>query len=121
MVKLGGFRLSNYFNKVRIVLLEKGIAHQEENIFFSQDEGFRKRSPMGKVPFLEVDGGVIMHNREGQSGAGFTKVTPLVTLLLGLLQIRPIWLSVQPAASRASPPKTERSEWKAAEGRVIAK
>ncbi len=59
MVKLGGFRLSNYFNKVRIVLLEKGIAHEEENIFFSQDEGFRKRSPMGKVPFLEVDGGVI--------------------------------------------------------------
>jgi glutathione S-transferase len=59
MVKLCGFRLSNYYNKVRIVLLEKGIAHQEENIFFSQDEGFRKRSPMGKVPFLETDNGVL--------------------------------------------------------------
>ena len=59
MVKLGGFRLSNYFNKVRIVLLEKGIAHQEENIFFSQDEGFRKRSPMGKAPFLETEHGLL--------------------------------------------------------------
>ncbi len=60
MVTLCGFRLSNYYNKVRIVLLEKGIAHKEEpNYYPSQDEAFRQRSPMGKAPFLETPHGVI--------------------------------------------------------------
>ena len=60
MVTLCGFRLSNYHNKVRIVLLEKGIEHKEEvNHFPSQDPAFLKRSPMGKAPFLETDHGVI--------------------------------------------------------------
>ncbi len=60
MVKLCGFRLSNYYNKVRLVLLEKGIAHEEEaNAFPSQDAAFLKRSPMGKAPFLETEHGLL--------------------------------------------------------------
>lgn len=60
MVKLCGFRLSNYHNKVRMVLLEKGIAHEEEaNHFPSQDEAFLARSPMGKAPFLVTQNGLL--------------------------------------------------------------
>jgi glutathione S-transferase len=59
MLKLCGFHLSNYHNKVRIALLEKGVAFEEDaSCRPSQDEAFLARSPMGKVPFVELDGGV---------------------------------------------------------------
>lgn len=58
-MKLCGFHLSNYHNKVRIALLEKGIAFEEDaSCRPSQNEEFLARSPMGKVPFVELDGGV---------------------------------------------------------------
>ena len=56
MLKLGGFAVSNYYNKVKVALLEKGVAFEEVYCPTSQDEEYRKRSPMGKVPYLEVDG-----------------------------------------------------------------
>jgi glutathione S-transferase len=57
MIRLCGFRISNYHNKVRIALLEKGIPHEEnENIKPSQEGTHLEKSPMGKVPYLEVDG-----------------------------------------------------------------
>jgi glutathione S-transferase len=57
MIRLCGFRISNYHNKVRIALLEKGVPHEEDDsVKPSQDEKVLARSPMGKVPFLEVDG-----------------------------------------------------------------
>lgn len=56
MLKLGGFAVSNYYNKVKVALLEKGIAFEEAFCMTSQDEAYRKRSPMGKVPYLEIDG-----------------------------------------------------------------
>ena len=59
MLRLCGFHISNYFNKARIALLEKGVAHEiDAGRRPSQDEGFLALSPMGKVPFLELDGGV---------------------------------------------------------------
>ena len=57
-MRLCGFRISNYHNKVRIVLLEKGIEHEEDATCTpKQTEEFLARSPMGKAPFLELDGG----------------------------------------------------------------
>lgn len=57
MIRLCGFRVSNYHNKVRIALLEKGIAHEEDSgIKPSQKDEYVAKSPMGKVPYLEVDG-----------------------------------------------------------------
>ena len=56
MLKLGGFAVSNYYNKVKVALLEKGVPFEEVYCLTSQDESYRKRSPMGKVPYLEVDG-----------------------------------------------------------------
>jgi glutathione S-transferase len=58
MLKLCGFRISNYHNKVRIALLEKGIEHEEDATCSpKQAEDYLERSPMGKAPFLELDGG----------------------------------------------------------------
>jgi len=57
MIRLCGFRISNYHNKVRIALLEKGVPFEEdENVHGSQKPEYLAQSPMGKVPYLDVDG-----------------------------------------------------------------
>lgn len=57
MIRLCGFHISNYHNKVRIALLEKGIAFEEDSgVKPSQKDEYLLKSPMGKVPYLEVDG-----------------------------------------------------------------
>jgi glutathione S-transferase len=57
MIRLCGFRVSNYHNKVRIALLEKGVAFEEdETVHGSQKPEYLAKSPMGKVPYLDVDG-----------------------------------------------------------------
>jgi glutathione S-transferase len=66
MLKLCGFRISNYHNKVRLALLEKGIEHEEDaSCTPKQTEEYLARSPMGKAPFIELDGG----RRLSESGA----------------------------------------------------
>ena len=58
MLKLCGFHISNYFNKARIAMLEKGVDFElDPTCKPSQDEAFLARTPMGKVPFMEMDGG----------------------------------------------------------------
>lgn len=57
MLRLCGFHISNYFNKVRIAMLEKGLDFElDPSCRPSQKEDFLARTPLGKVPFLEVDG-----------------------------------------------------------------
>ncbi len=57
MLKLCGFASSNYYNKVKLVLLEKGVPFEEELVMVSQDVALLERSPMGKVPFLDLGEG----------------------------------------------------------------
>jgi len=57
MINLCGFAVSNYYNKTKLVLLEKEIEFTEEQVFPSQDEALLKRSPLGKIPFIETEQG----------------------------------------------------------------
>jgi glutathione S-transferase len=58
MLRLCGFRISNYHNKVRIALLEKGIVFEEDDTLRpKQSDEYLARSPMGKAPFLELEDG----------------------------------------------------------------
>src|SRR3954465_14255631 len=58
MLKLCGFHLSNYHNKVRIALLEKGVPFEEDATCSpSQKDEWLARSTIGKVPILELEGG----------------------------------------------------------------
>ena len=55
MITLCGFTLSNYYNKVKLVLLEKGIAFTEERCAMGQvDEEVLMCSPLGKVPYIRT-------------------------------------------------------------------
>ncbi len=58
MITLCGFSLSNYYNKVKIVLLEKGLPFTEEALRpGSKDEAVLNATPLGKVPFIRVGAG----------------------------------------------------------------
>ena len=57
MIKICGFRISNYHNKVLIALYEKGVPFEEDaSVKPSQKDEYVALSPMGKVPYAEIDG-----------------------------------------------------------------
>ena len=59
MIKLVGTPLSNYVATVRASLLEKGLEFTEIDQMPVQEESHLKSSPMGKVPYIETDKGVL--------------------------------------------------------------
>jgi glutathione S-transferase len=64
MITLCGFPLSNYYNKVKMALLEKGVAFTEEKVpTGSQDETVLSASPLGKVPFLKTPQGSLCESQ----------------------------------------------------------
>ncbi len=63
MITLHGFAISNYYNKIKLVLLEKDIPFQEELTYPSQDETLLKRSPLGKIPFIETGRGCLSESQ----------------------------------------------------------
>ena len=50
MLTLCGFSASNYYNKVKLALLEKGVPFQEQLAWVGQSD--LAASPLGKVPYL---------------------------------------------------------------------
>ncbi len=56
MIKLYGLKMSNYYSLVKALLIEKGVEFEEVKVPPSQDEAFLQKSPMGKMPAIEVDG-----------------------------------------------------------------
>jgi glutathione S-transferase len=78
MIKLHGFPASNYFNMVKLALIEKGTAYEDIRVFSGQSEEMLAKSPMGKVPFLETERGFITETavildyiHDTQSGPSF--------------------------------------------------
>ena len=63
MLTLCGFPASNYYNKVKLALLEKGVAFEEETVFPSRDEALLAFSPMGKVPYLRTAAGALSESQ----------------------------------------------------------
>ena len=59
MYKLYGFSASNYYNMVKLPLLERDIEFDEVLVMLSDDESFLKISPRGMVPVLETEQGFI--------------------------------------------------------------
>ena len=57
MLKLCGFAASNYHNKVKFALLEKGVPFEEEIAWVGETDPVA--SPLGKVPYLKTENGVM--------------------------------------------------------------
>jgi len=58
-IKLYGMPLSNYYNMVKAVLIEKGMEFEEILVKPNQDEEYLAQSPMGKVPCIETEAGFL--------------------------------------------------------------
>ena len=64
MITLCGFPLSNYYNKVKLVLLEKGLDFTEEYVATrSPGESVLAASPLGKVPFIRTEHGAMSESQ----------------------------------------------------------
>ena len=57
MLTLCGFAVSNYYNKLKLVLLEKGVPFNERLVYPWQSELFQGASSMGKIPFIDTEHG----------------------------------------------------------------
>jgi glutathione S-transferase len=64
MITLCGISLSNYYCKVKLALLEKGIPFTEERVpTGSTDEAVLSASPLGKVPFIRTEHGTLCESQ----------------------------------------------------------
>ncbi len=64
MLVLCGFSISNYYNKVKMVLLEKGLPFTEERVGTGKkDEAILACSPLGKIPFLRTEQGALCESQ----------------------------------------------------------
>ena len=64
MLTLCGFPISNYYNKVKLVLLEKGLPFEEQLVMTrSTDEAVLSCSPLGKIPFLRTPQGALCESQ----------------------------------------------------------
>jgi glutathione S-transferase len=58
MLTLCGFPVSNYYNKVKLALLEKGVPFNEEVVpVFSTDDAVLAASPLAKIPYIRTPEG----------------------------------------------------------------
>ncbi len=64
MITLCGFPISNYYNKAKMALLEKGVEFTEETVMTkSTDEAVLSVSPLAKIPFIKTDKGGICESQ----------------------------------------------------------
>ena len=64
MITLCGFTLSNYYNKVKLALLEKGVPFTEERVHPSnKTEALLEATPLGKVPFIRTEHGSLCESQ----------------------------------------------------------
>ncbi len=61
MLTLCGFAASNYHNKAKLALLEKGIPFQEELVWVGETD--KACTPLGKVPYLKTPQGPLCESQ----------------------------------------------------------
>jgi len=61
MLTLCGFSASNYYNKVKLALLEKNLGFQEEQTWIGQCD--LAATPLGKVPYLKTEHGTLCESQ----------------------------------------------------------
>jgi glutathione S-transferase len=59
MLTLYGFDVSNYFNMIKLALAIKGIEYKTVTLYPNQSAEYLSKSPMGKVPALETEQGIL--------------------------------------------------------------
>jgi glutathione S-transferase len=63
-IVLCGFPVSNYYNKVKLALLEKGLDFAEEDVRTGRtDEPTLAASPLGKIPFVRTGQGTLCESQ----------------------------------------------------------
>ena len=64
MLTLCGSPISNYYNKVKLALLEKGVAFTEERVAtMSKDDAVLTASPLGKIPYIRTESGALCESQ----------------------------------------------------------
>ena len=63
MLTLCGFAVSNYYNKVKLALLEKGVEFAEQEVYPGASPALLAKSPLGKVPYLETEHGALAESQ----------------------------------------------------------
>ncbi|MCY1175984.1 Glutathione S-transferase [compost metagenome] len=83
MLKLYGFAVSNYYNMVKLALLEKGLPFEEVPFFAGQSPEALAISPRAKVPVLGVPQGfvnetsvILEYLEQSQDGTPLLPVEP---------------------------------------------
>lgn len=64
MLVLCGSSVSNYYNKVKIAVLEKGVPFSEEKVDTgSKEEAVLSATPLGKIPFIRTEHGTLCESQ----------------------------------------------------------
>jgi glutathione S-transferase len=63
VITLCGFGVSPYYNKLKLLLLEKDIPFRERLVYPWDRDTFRPSSPLGKIPFVETDHGALSESQ----------------------------------------------------------
>lgn len=64
MLTLCGSPISNYYNKVKLALLEKGVAFTEELVpIMSKNEAVLAASPLAKIPYIRTPEGALCESQ----------------------------------------------------------
>ncbi|MEO8136986.1 MAG: glutathione S-transferase [Betaproteobacteria bacterium] len=63
MITLCGFAVSGYYNKLKLILLEKDVPFREKLVYPWERDSFAQSSPLGKIPFVETEHGALSESQ----------------------------------------------------------
>ena len=63
MLTLCGFAASNYYNKVKLALLEKEVPFEEKLVWVDRSPALLEKSILGKIPYFEIGDQVLFESQ----------------------------------------------------------